>query len=341
MALAACVNTEVIQPAKPGAHRTCEDPAWPRAEQAAAAGDAATACAALRQVVERCPDFVPAHALWIRTALAAGGALEDDLRGFYAAWPDRPGSPVAPWVRARLESSDSRQVELLEVAVARDPSFGPAYLDLAAIWARSDRTAKQLDYLEKAVAADPGSPEANLAMARLLATIGRGEEAAGYFGTYLAARPDDDDSVRRYVHLLLYDLGRVEQAREWVARRLRDRPEDESALMDAAAAEWLRGERERAAIHYRRVLELDPGAARAALNLANLWFQRPDRSDPQRLEDWRKARNGYRYFQSLDAWADVHDLRDLLVSVPFRLQVIDAALGPLPADAPPARLGDF
>lgn len=337
----ACANVEVVDQVEQGAYDRCDSPAWPEARAALERGDEAAACAALMRVVQTCPDFVPAHEAWIDVARELGGAQEEAMRAYYEGTPDRPNSPVLPWARARLERTDSRKVDLLDEAVARDASFYPAYVDLAEVWGRSDRTAKQLDYLEKAVQANPEWPEANLGLARVLVSVGRGEEAVPYFETYLRARPDDLESVRQFVRLLLYDLGRVEPADPFIDRLLTASPEDSSALMDAGAAAWLRGDRERAAAAYRRVLALDPRDARAALNLGNLWFQRPDRADEQRREDWRKARAAYRYFLGLDSWDDVHDLQDLMVSVPYRLEVIASALGPLPDDAPPPRLGDF
>lgn len=339
-----CQNLEMVAPVEEGAYDRCEHPAWEAARQALRASDDEAAYRALEQVVAMCPDFVAGHARWIEVATRLGGDREAAMRAWYAQAADERGSPVLPWARARLENNDSRRVDLLDEAVARDASFYPAYIDLAEIWGRSgyrDQTAKQLDYLQKAEQAQPDSPDANLGLAKVLVSLGRGEEAVPYFERYLRMRPDDRESVRDFVRLLVYELGRVDDADTWIARLLSADADDVAAQMDAAAATWLRGDRARAAELYRRVLEQDPTHARAVLNLGNLWFQDPARNDPERDEDWRKARAAYRYFLQLDEYADVQDLRDLLVSVPFRLQAIDRALGPLAPDAPAVELDDL
>ena len=360
--LASCANVDV-PPIAGDRYDRCDDPSFEQATRALAAGDLEAALAALQRAVSACPNHVPAHQLWIRLARDQGGAAEAAMRNHYASWPDRGDSPVVPYVQSLLayrrveggspQDVDSLRVAQLEEAIARDRSFHHAYLDLAEIWGRNDRIAKQLDYLEKAVQAKPDAPLANLALARVLVSLGRGEEAVPRYERYLraerpgwkAARPGVDADVepaRELVRLLLYGLERVDEAEPWLAW-LATRTQDETATwMDQAAFAWLKGDRDGAAAFYRRVLAAEPSNARAALNLGNLWLvdsERPD--DATRDEDWRRARQAYRYFLALAQHADVHVLQDLYVSVPFRLGVIARELGPLPADAAPARLGEF
>ncbi|MGA0058263.1 MAG: tetratricopeptide repeat protein [Planctomycetota bacterium] len=312
-------------------YEACLDARFEEALRLAEAGSDEQACRLFEEVAGACPLAWRVRAAWVRVAMRAGGDLERRLRAFHEA--DTKG-PIDPWVRSRIEKVDSRRVDLLERAVAADGSFHPAYLDLAEIWGRSDRTAIQLGYLEKAVSARPDFPEANLALGRLLVSIGRTEGAVSCYEAYLRAAPDDAGPTLEFVELLVYGLRDLDRAEPWIVRRLEVDPHDVEARMAAAALAWRRGDAERAAAGYRAVLEEDPREASAALNLGNLWFQRPDRSDAARDADWARARQAYRYFLALDPEGDFFDVHDVLVSVPYRIEVIDAAIGPLPVGAP-------
>jgi tetratricopeptide (TPR) repeat protein len=312
-------------------YETCADPRLAEARRLAASGEDEASCSLFEEIATSCPLAWRVREDWMRVALRCGGGCERRLREFHAT--DSQG-PVHAWVRSRLEKVDSRRVDLLEQALAADSAFYPAYLDLAEIWGRSDRTATQLGYLEKAVAARPDFPEANLALGRLLVSIGRGEGAVACYEAYLRSAPDDPEPTLEFVELLVYSLRDLDRAEPWIARRLAADPGNIDAQMAAAAVAWRRGDAARAAAAYRTVLQADPRHARAALNLGNLWFQRPDRADAARDADWKRARQAYRYFLSLQPEGDFFDVHDVLVSVPYRIEIIDAAVGPLPVGAP-------
>jgi tetratricopeptide (TPR) repeat protein len=339
--LASCQELPIVPPLPVSLgvdYETCGDARWEEAQRLEAAGADGEACALLEEIATSCPTAWRVRAAWVRAAKRAGGGAEQRLLDFHAG--DSRG-PIDPWVRSRIEQVDSRRVDLLERSVDADSSFHPAYLDLAEIWGRSDRTATQLGYLEKAVAARPDFPEANLALGRLLVSIGRGEGAVPCYEAYLRSAPDDAEAGREFVRLLVYGLRELDRAEPWIARRLAADPRDVEARMAAAAVAWRRGDTARASSGYRAVLVEEPRLARAALNLGNLWFQRPDRTDEARDADWARARQAYRYFLALDPDGDFFDVHDVMVSVPYRLEVIDAALGPLPEGAPVPRPGEL
>lgn len=339
--LAGCQELPIVPPLPVSLgvdYETCADARFAEAQRLESLGADVEACALLQEIATACPTAWRVRAAWVRAALRAGGEAEQRLRDFHAG--DAKG-PIDPWVRSRIEKVDSRRVDLLERAVDADPSFHPAYLDLAEIWGRSDRTATQLGYLEKAVAVRPDFPEANLALGRLLVSIGRGEGAVPCYEAYLRSAPEDAEAGSEFVRLLVYGLRELDRAEPWIARRLAADPTDVDARMAAAAVAWRKGDAARAASEYRAVLVERPQLASAALNLGNLWFQRPDRTDEARDADWARARQAYRYFLALDPEGDFFDVHDVLVSVPYRIEVIDAAIGALPAGAPLPRPGDL
>ena len=326
-------------------YEACADPAADRLRDALRKGDRAAVRTAATAAVRACPNFVPAHLALIDNARGEDGKVDREIERFYAEfpWPER--SAVAELVRSRLATNDRDRVAALEAALDRDRSFYFAYLDLAAVWSQNDRLAKVLESYEKAVQAKPDSWRGNLGLARILHQIGRGEDAAPRYERALELlSPDTVErgaAIREYVRLMLYELRRPSQTLPLLEELLATAPDDVALLMDRAAAAWILGERDRAAATYRRVLELDPGEFRAALSIGNLFFQRPDCTAEVQRRDWPRARLAYRYFLDHAEDGDPYDLMDKFVTVPCRLQIIDAALGMLPAAAPRPRVGDF
>src|SRR5690606_24785770 len=172
-------------PRSSGAYEQCDSEALPAAREAIARGDDAAAIPALRRLVAECPDYVRGHLLYQQEAARLGGEAEAEMRSFYSALPDRPGSPVGPFVRAMLAPSDAERLALLDVALERDRSFHFGYVERAKLWEANDRISSALENYEQAVAAKPDHPEANLGLARVLEQLGRAEEAERHYRTYV------------------------------------------------------------------------------------------------------------------------------------------------------------
>lgn len=341
-----CASAPRVEAAK-GDYETCADPRWPSIASGERSPRSPGVRAELRDLLTVCREFVPGHLLLIESSLGTDGEIEAATSEFYRAfvWPS--GSAVRDLVTAKLARNDKDRLAALEAAIEKEPSFHFAWRELGELWGRNARQLKQIEAFERAVRSRPNDGLSNLGFARALRAAGRAEEAAPRFQEAIANLAANDPSrpaaEREYVALLLYELRQHGRAGELLDAMLTKSPDEISLWMDRAAADWLAGDRDRAAARYRQVLQRDPREVRAALNIGNLYFQRPERSEEEKRRDWPRARQAYRWFleHAGEATVDGYDLIDQFLSVPCRLGVIDAALGALPRSAEPARLSDF
>ncbi len=109
----------------------------------------------------------------------------------------------------------------LEEAIAKDPSFAPAYASLAAAYAvRSgesrqdipDEVRKMRAAVDQAVRLDPLLPEAHDALGMLYARDARWVESEKSFRRAIELDPNSSASHSGYALYLLWSLGRVEEA---------------------------------------------------------------------------------------------------------------------------------
>lgn len=336
-ALAACGAVPGPGPSR-AVGDSCPDPsgraAWDEARACLAAGRDAEAAQAARRVLERCPEHVRAHLAYQDVALRLGGDVERAMREFYESPPIAlrrvaETSPIWPWARARLAPHEAGRQEFLEEALRRDPRFAWALLDRGRMMRRLGRPARALVSLRAAVGARPDLPEARLELAEVLVELGSYREADRHYTVYRRLRPTDRWAARDHARLLIYRLGDTRAARPVVERLLREDPEDPAAVMDLAAIHWREERFEEALAAYRSVLRRDPRAARAAMNIANLYYEPLARGgEARRRAAWTKARRAYRYVRRLGVAADFYDAFDLLFTVPFRLERIEGLLGP-------------
>lgn len=302
---------------------------WTRAQQALAAGQDADALAAARAVIERRPDFVPAHCAFQDTARRLGGEAEAAMAGYYQRLAD-DGTPTPAYCKARLLPTAYAQSAALADLVAKHPQFAWARLSLARLARAQGRALAAIDGYTAALQRAPELWEACVERAQALAELGRGSEAAVDYRAYLAARPNDIAATRAFARLLLYDLGRTTEALPYLDRVEARQPDDLDVRMDRAAAWWRLGETRKSAEAYLAVLAAAPTATRAALNLGLLYYEIAPQDEAARRRFWPVARAAFRYFLDGPAPEGGVERYEHALGVPFRIARINELLGPEP-----------
>lgn len=321
-------------------YEECADPLgaamFAEARDHVAAGRLQDALPLLARVVERCPECVPAHQLYHETALKLGGAALEALRRDYERLQDPPNSVVVSYERIRLLPTSYDRLKALDAVIRRDKGFWYAHHSKARQLRNAGLLAAALDSWRNAVAANPNFLPAWCEMGEVHAELGNTSEACRAYENYLRGTPDDAVAIASYVHLLVYKAGRPAEAFPWLQRLLDRDPLKAEYGMDRAAALWLTGKPREALDLYLGVLEREPLASRAALNIGFLCYDAlAGAKEAGKLRWWPVAREAMRYYQTLERSEDAVDFMERYFAVPFRLEEIDAFLGANKV-APPA-----
>lgn len=338
--LAACPGTPLAGERQDSArYEVCTDAAGRLAfDQAMVhlqAGLDAEALPLLRECVQRCPELVRAHELYQDTAIHLGGAVEQQMRAFYDGQTPSLRDTVLAYAKARLLESAWSRNQALEAILRYDSSFYYAHLSRARLLRSSGRLSDAISAYQRALAQNPELLPAHLELAETLVESGREAEAQPHYANYLRGNPNDLPVVRAYVSLLVYKLGRPDQAMPFIDRLLSRDPQDAAALMDKAAAIWRRGDPQQARQLYIEVLERRPDNARAALNIGFLCYEAIPRDDAARLQWWPKAAAAFRMFLRLVRPEEGMDYVEQLLGVPYRLKEIASFLQQRGVELPP------
>ena len=143
-------------------------------------------------------------------------------------------SPEAYDLYLRARASDFRQsIGPFEEAIAKDPSFAPAYAGLAATYAyrtstvyfdRKDELTKMRTAAEKAIELDPLLAEAQDARAMAYARDGRWDLAEKSFRRAVELEPNRSETYGDFAMYLLLTLGRSREALDWMRVAQRSDP---------------------------------------------------------------------------------------------------------------------
>lgn len=115
----------------------------------------------------------------------------------------------------------SRDIRLLEEAIAKDPSFAPAYAGLATVYTvqsgdsgfdHSDALAKVRTAAKKAIELDPLLADAHDALGMAYSADGQWEQSERSFRRAIEIDPGRSISYDHFSRFLLLPLGRVEEA---------------------------------------------------------------------------------------------------------------------------------
>jgi len=159
---------------------------------------------------------------------------------------------------------DRRDLERAEAfyrqAIALEPAFIPAYLNLADLYREMDREEEGKRLLLEALKTVPRSASAQHALGLLLVRAGQRRAALGHLAQ--AAELEPDRSRHAYVYgVALNSLGESAQATRVLEQALRSRPHDRDLLFALATIHRDRREFGKALVHSRRLLALYPDNA--------------------------------------------------------------------------------
>ena len=291
-----------------------------------------------REVLRVCPENVPAHLLYQDTCRNLGGEQLAEMQAYYRDLPGEPPSSVVHYMRARLLEHDATRLVALDRLLDVDPGFYYAHFSKGRLLRSVEQRARSVRSFRDALEVNGELLNAHLELAEVLVELRRFQEAQPHYDRYVRGNPTDWDARRAYVRLLLYQLGRVEEAEEHVAALQRVDPNDPELLMDRAALAWRsasshdeprqkRRRLEEAETLYLQVLEQDPTQAWALLNLGHLYFDAMSKTDLDKLRYWPMARETYRGYLRLGRVDGGLDVLDYYLAVPDRLARIETFLG--------------
>lgn len=160
---------------------------------------------------------------------ALGADFERALAEYRAALArdaDRPETRVAAGVLAVAQGDLVGAQREYEAALAIEPHFVPASVNLADLHRIAGRDAEGVQVLADALAREPGSADLHHAMGLALVRAGRGGEALAHFER--AATSEPDDARFAYVYAVaLHDSGDVKRSIEVLKAALARHPGSE------------------------------------------------------------------------------------------------------------------
>ncbi len=222
------------------------------------------------------------------------------------------------FARALFTDDRDKRVDLIHQVLKVSPNHYLAMvLEAEELWRRGENR-KASNLLKASVALSPTLAESWLLLARLSLERGSIRLPRKHLETYLSLRPLDRNVRKNLVRLLVHELNDGDAALGHLKDLLAADPKDLESLMHLGAAWWRKGEYPKAAGIYLRILELNPGETRAALNLGNLYF-----------EAYKKpslAWKAYHYLMELSPSDDPFGIMSQKLFVPTRLKKIEKML---------------
>ena len=201
--------------------------------------------------------------LWPPGERAALAAVLDEYRDAQHRNAERPEAHTnlggLSAELGQLDTARSAYARALEL----DPTWIPAYVNLADVERIAGRDAQAEQVLRRGVEVAPGSADLRLALGLTLARLGRPDEAARTLAE--AAERAPERARFAYAHgLALRSAGREEDALRVLDRAHRAHPGDRDLLVALATINRDLARRERALAYARKLLALSPDDPRAA-----------------------------------------------------------------------------
>lgn len=219
-------------------------------------GELEPAAAAFKRAIASDADFADAYSN-LGVALAQGGDFEGGLKQFQEAQRLRPGysEPLLNEAGVHTQRGDwEKALAIYEQVRAAEPFLADVHKRLGEVYHHRGEELRAVESFQEALRLEPQDAEARSNLAVVLAGLGKFPEARKELEQVIGGHPK---------HAAAHNnLGLVLQAM---------------------------GEMEAAGASFRRALELKPGLAEAALNLAR-WLLRQDKAEEARgvLDDYLK-----------------------------------------------------
>ena len=171
-------------------------------------------------------------------------------------------------VAAESGRSDDALVEF-QTALALNPQFSTATVNLANALATTGRLSEAADRFDAAITADPASVEARVGLGNVRLQQGRARDAIASFRAAIALAPDQADA-HNGLGAALTETGRPADAIPELTEALRIRPRFPNAEVNLAIAFLKTGRPDDARQHAEAALAIAPGLPAARQVLASL-----------------------------------------------------------------------
>lgn len=189
---------------------------------------------------------------------AARNAAREEYVAAQRVNAERPEAHLAlalPHQRRRDAAAAERA---LREALALDPGFVPAYVNLADPYRTLDRDADGERVPREGLGRAPESADLQHVLGLLLVRQRRHEAALRALGAAASAAPDN--ARHAYVYAVaLHDAGRAREAVAELERSLRRNPVDRGVLIALVQVHAASGQTQAAATHARTLVSLEPG----------------------------------------------------------------------------------
>ena len=178
---------------------------------------------------------------------------------------DALGAALAAAVADQQAGRATEAERMYRLILQIQPDYAAALNNLALLVQRPEA----IDLLTRAIASEPDYVDALINLSSALAASGRPEDANAAYQRALGLIPVDPDTLFNLA-AMLHSQGRSEDALVQLERVLILQPNSTAALGQAALVQSALSRHDLAAGYYRRALDIDRGSPSANLNLAGL-----------------------------------------------------------------------
>jgi len=187
--------------------------------------------------------------------------------------PSYPGTLPNSWnnlgILAAREGNYDLAIEYFERALKIDPEHSIALQNLGSAYREKKDWPQAKSALDRALALNPDDPEANYSLGMVYAQQNDGEHAQEYLLKAIALRPAYPEALNN-LGILYVRTRRPVEAIESFAQSIRVAPAYDQAYLNLSRLYVIQGDREKAKIVLRELLEQNPDHAQAKQTLAEL-----------------------------------------------------------------------